>query len=163
MWIWSKTKQSCFHMKGFALGLALKMRRKATRKSPFVLTHFKTTNQIQPRCHVKVWLISSHVIGFSDLVDLWVIKIKKPMILCAFGTWRPSTKYRSHSENMQKVCLFFSQNNEFYDYQTWETFFLDIYDVRKGLWAFFLDCADWLGRQTLITWSEREESPSYQI
>ena len=64
---------------------------------------------------------------------------------------------------MQKVCLFFSQNNEFYDYQTWETFFLDIYDVRKGLWAFFLDCADWLGRQTLITWSEREESRSYQI
>ena len=64
-------------MKAFALGLALKMRRKATRKSPFVLTHFKTTNQIQPRCHVKVWLISSHMIGFSDLVDLWVIKIKK--------------------------------------------------------------------------------------
>ena len=45
----------------------------------------------------------NHVIGFSDLVDLWVIKIKKPMILCAHSTSRPSeqsTKRRSRSENM---------------------------------------------------------------
>ena len=28
--------------------------------------------------------VVSHVIGFSDLVDLWVIRTKKkPMILCA--------------------------------------------------------------------------------
>ena len=27
-----------------------------------------------------------HVIRFSDLIDLWVIKIKKPMILCAHST-----------------------------------------------------------------------------
>ena len=31
--------------------------------------------------------------------------------------------------------------------------FGEIHEVRKGLWAFFLDCAaDWLGRQTPITW-----------
>ena len=28
----------------------------------------------------------NHVNGFSDLVDLWVIKIKKPMILCVRST-----------------------------------------------------------------------------
>ena len=33
---------------------------------------------------------SFHVIGFSDPVDLWVIKIKKPMILCARSTSRSS-------------------------------------------------------------------------
>ena len=31
--------------------------------------------QTPPSC------VPYHVIGFSDLVDLWVIKIKKPMIL----------------------------------------------------------------------------------
>ena len=30
-------------------------------------------------------LACSNAIGFSDLVDLWVIKIKKPMILCVRG------------------------------------------------------------------------------
>ena len=30
--------------------------------------------------------VTSHVIGCSDFVDLWVIKIKKPMILCARST-----------------------------------------------------------------------------
>ena len=29
-----------------------------------------------------------HMIGFSDPVDLWVITIKKPRILCVRGTWR---------------------------------------------------------------------------
>ena len=38
-----------------------------------------------------------HVIGFSDLVDLWVIKIKKPMILCARST------RRSHIVSMRNV------------------------------------------------------------
>ena len=43
-----------------------------------------------------------HVIGFSDLIDLWVIKIKKSMILCARSTSRSreqSTKLRSRSKN----------------------------------------------------------------
>ena len=29
-----------------------------------------------------------HVTRFSDFVDLWVIKIKTPMTLCARSTWR---------------------------------------------------------------------------
>ena len=49
----------------------------------------------------KAWFTISHVTGFSDLVDLWVIKSKKPMILCARSTSRSreqSTKGRSRSE-----------------------------------------------------------------
>ena len=55
------------------------------------------------------------MIGFPGLVDLWVIKIKRPMILCARNTSRSreqSKKRRSRSENMRKVCLFYSQNNK---------------------------------------------------
>ena len=56
------------------------------------------------------------MIGFSDLVDLWVIKIKKPMILCARSkesrSRERSTKRRSRSESMRKVCLSYSQKNK---------------------------------------------------
>ena len=54
-------------------------------------------------------------------------KIKKPMILCARSTSRSreqSTKRRSRSENMQKVCLFSNENNKSCDYQTWQTHLL---------------------------------------
>ena len=54
-----------------------------------------------------------HVIGYSDLVELWVTKIKKRIILCARSTSRSreqSTKGRSRRENMRKVCLFYSQD-----------------------------------------------------
>ena len=53
---------------------------------------------------------NKHVIRFLDLLDLWVIKIKKPIILCTRSTSRSreqSTKPRSGSENMRKVCLFY--------------------------------------------------------
>ena len=46
---------------------------------------------------------TDHVIRFSDLGDLWVIRIKKPMILCARSTSRSrehSTKCRSSSEKV---------------------------------------------------------------
>ena len=55
------------------------------------------------------------MVGFSDLIDLWVIEIKKPMILCGRSTSRSSeqnTKHTSRSENMQKVCSLYNQNNE---------------------------------------------------
>ena len=77
----------------------------------------------------------SHKIRFSDLVDLWVIKKKKSMILCARSTWRlseQSTKCRSRRHIFEefmrcaKVCGLFS-------------------------WLCFSD-ADWLGRQTPTTW-----------
>ena len=49
-----------FHMKGFALGLALKQRRKATRKSPiasvrkcnFTVTHARTDGRTDGRTHI---------------------------------------------------------------------------------------------------------------
>ena len=77
----------------------------------------------------------SHKIRFSDLVDLWVIKKKKSMILCARSTWRlseQSTKCRSRRHIFEefmrcaKVCGLFS-------------------------WLCFSD-ADWLGRQIPTTW-----------
>ena len=77
----------------------------------------------------------------SDLVDLWVIKIKKPMILCAHSTSRSreqNTKRRSSSENTWKVCLFYSQNNKI----VWlsnmaNTLVWEIQEVRKGLWSLY--------------------------
>ena len=62
-----------------------------------------------------------------------------------------STKRTSRDENMWKVCLFYSQNNKI----VWlsnmaDIFFLEIHQVHKGLWAFFLivlfEC--WLAEQT---------------
>ena len=46
-----------------------------------------------------------HMIQFSDLIDLWVITVKQPMILCA------CMRCRSCSQRMWKDCLFCSQNN----------------------------------------------------
>ena len=74
--------------------------------------------------------------------DLWVTKIKKPMILCARSTSRSrvqSTKCRSRGENMWKVCSLYSQNNKI---ELWsnvvDKFFSLNSQGRKGLWAFFL-------------------------
>ena len=64
------------------------------------------------------------------------------MILCAHSTSsqrEQSTKRRSRSENIRKVCYSTVKITGLYDYQTWTThFFLEIHEVRKGLWAFFL-------------------------
>ena len=97
-----------------------------------------------------------HVIGFSDLVDLWVIKIKKPMILCARSTSRSneqSTKRRSRSENVRKFCLSYNQNNKIVWLSSMaDTCFGEIDEMRKGLWAFVswrcFSGADWLARRT---------------
>ena len=44
----------------------------------------------------------------------------------------------------------------FFYYFLFYFYFLEIHEVRKGVWAFFLDCAfsdvDWVSRQTPITW-----------
>ena len=91
-----------------------------------------------------LWLghsVSIHVIEFSNLVDLWVTKIKKspddPLctyMCCTLRSSEQSMECRSHSEYMWKVC----QNNKIvHDYQ------------RKSLGAqrymcmgfYFLDCA----------------------
>ena len=57
--------------------------------------------------NVLLRLDSFRVIGFSDLIVLWVKK--KPMILCARSmstSSEQSTKRRSRSESMRNVCLF---------------------------------------------------------
>ena len=54
-----------------------------------------------------------HVIQFSDLVDLWVIKVKKPMILCARST-STSREHKTQSKkpgHVKGLFIFFSQNN----------------------------------------------------
>ena len=66
-----------------------------------------------------------HVSGFSVLVDLWLVKINKPMILCARSTLissKQSTKRGSR----------------------------EIHEVRKGMWAFSWLCFHgcWLAGQT---------------
>ena len=102
-----------------------------------------------------------HVIGFSDLFDLWVIKIRKTMILCARSTSRPNEQMnkRTAARNADQAA------------RTRERFVYSIVKVKEcmiirhfvekftrcakvsGLfsWLYFSD-ADWLGRQTPITW-----------
>ena len=66
--------------------------------------------------------LTYHVMRFSGLVDLWVIK-EKPMILCARSTSRSreqSTECRSRNENMRKVIV---RITRLYDYQIWPTHF----------------------------------------
>ena len=48
----------------------------------------------------------------SDLIDLWVIKIKthNPLRTYTSRSREQSTKRKSRSENMRKVCLFYNQN-----------------------------------------------------
>ena len=66
-----------------------------------------------------------HVVGFYDLVDLWVIKIKKPIILCTrtSKSSEQSMKLRSLSENSWKLCYFIVKVIRLCDYQTWQTHF----------------------------------------
>ena len=81
-----------------------------------------------------------HVIGSPTSL---ICDKKKPMIL-----WQ-----REHTKG-----LFYSQNNKI----VWltnmaDTFFWEIPEMRKGLWAFFsrlcFSDADWLGKQALVTWT----------
>ena len=70
--------------------------------------------------------ICFHVIGFSDLVELQVIKIKKPVILCARSTSRSSEqrkKHRSSNERMLKSVYSVVKITRLYDYQTQQTRF----------------------------------------
>ena len=71
-----------------------------------------------------------------------------------------------HTEGIWKVYLFYSQNNKI----VWlsnmaDIFFLEIHEVRKGLWAFVswlcFPYADWLSRQTRITWLRGKGKWSY--
>ena len=99
--------------------------------------------------------LPNHVIGFSDLADLWVIKIKKPMTLCTRSTSRSSeqsTKHRSRSENKWKLCLFYSQTNQI----VWlsnvaDTFLEKFTRCAKVCGLLLLDCAFGM----LIGWARK--------
>ena len=98
-----------------------------------------------------------HVVGFSHLVELWVIKIKSPWFFA--HVVRPdhvnSTKLKSSSENMRKVCLFYSQNNIIVWLSNMADTFLEKftrYAKVHGLFSWLhFSGADWLCRQ-MITW-----------
>ena len=83
-----------------------------------------------------IFNLVSHVIRFSDLVDLWVIKITRSREL--------KTKTR--------VCDSAVTMTKLYDYQTWQTHVL-------GLWAFILDCAFWV----LIGWATNHKECYWNI
>ena len=113
------------------------------------------------RCDTeKHWLVTSccHTIAFSDLVDLWVIKMKKPMILCARSTSRSreqSTKRRSRSENMWMVCYFYGQNNKIAWLSNMADRSLEKFTrCTKVCGLFFLDCSF----RMLIGWADKLQS-----
>ena len=100
------------------------------------------------------------MIWFSDLVDLWVIKIKKRMILCARSTSRSreqSKKRRSCSKNMGKV-YFTVKLTRLLDYQTCRHFFVEKF-TRSAMVCglFFFSCGMWAFR-ALIDWSSKLHS-----
>ena len=82
--------------------------------------------------------------GFSDLVDLWVIKIKKSMILCARSTWRSSEQAKRIENASAKRIM--QREREKFVYSlvkiTRLTMIIKhgghIHEVRKDMWAFFL-------------------------
>ena len=114
-----------------------------------------------------VWARIIHVIW-----PCWFVgnQDKKPMILCARSTSRSrelSTKCRSRSENVWKVCLVYSQNNKiFLIIKHDRHIFWEIHEVRRGMWAFFsLLCfsdADWLCRRNPISWTKCHSTVSAQ-
>ena len=94
---------------------------------------------------------------FFDLVDLWVIEIKTSVILCALGTSRSSEqnrKHRSRSENMPKISLLYSQHNKIVWLSNIEDTICEKFTRCAKFCGLFFSDADWLGRQTLITWKQ---------
>ena len=73
-------------MKGFALGLALKQRRKATRKSPINLEHF--TNSSSSFC-VATLMLTFHVCK-------WAVKVEVYNIHCVLINVEKSAKQHSN-------------------------------------------------------------------
>ena len=105
-------------------------------------------------CTRLEWLTWEDWVTLKERVDLWVIKIKKPMILCARSTSR-SREQSTCSAAEHAIRLFILHQTKIkitslYDYQTWQTTFLCT--RRAKVCGFFswlcFSCADWLGRQT---------------
>ena len=85
-----------------------------------------------------------HVIGFSDLVDLWVITIKKPMILCVRSRWRQERDQVTSVQNAEQAARTYESFvysivtiTRLYDYQTWQTHFGGILRGAQRYMGFF--------------------------
>ena len=87
---------------------------------------------------VSSTILEKHFKCGSDLIDLWVIKIKKPMILCVRST--SSTKRRSCERFDHSI----TKITRLYDYQTWQTHFLRSSRGAQRFLGSFLDCAFWM-------------------
>ena len=81
------------------------------------------------------------MISFSDLVDLWVIKIKKAHD--PLRTQYVEIKWTEHEMQIMQwkhvKGLFIVKIRRLYDYQTWLTnwqIVCKVNEVRKGLWDF---------------------------
>ena len=93
--------------------------------------------------------------GVSDLVDLWVIKIKKTMILCARSTSRSREESMTQIKRREHVNGLFIlvTITRFYDYQTWPTHMLlrNSRGAQRFVGFCSLDCAfrvliGWVGK-----------------
>ena len=109
-----------------------------------------------------------HVVGFSDLIYLWVIiryLKKKPTILCARSTLRCTVhciKRRSCCQSKWKLYSI-AKITRLYDYQTWKTHFWRNSQCAQRFVGFFLACAfkmliGWTGK--LITWIQCQTKTS---
>ena len=116
-----------------------------------VIIHWPLDDQNVVDMKSRSLLLPLHLIGFSDLVGLWVIKIKKPMILCARSTPRSREQSTKRSENTWRFVYSIVKITRFLWLSNMADIFSEIQEVRKGLWAFFLDCAI----RVLIGWADK--------
>ena len=115
-----------------------------------VIIHWPLDDQNVVDMKSRSLLLPLHLIGFSDLVGLWVIKIKKPMILCAPSTPR-SREARNAARTRERFVYSIVKITRFLWLSNMADIFSEIQEVRKGLWAFFLDCAI----RVLIGWADK--------
>ena len=77
-------------------------------------------------------VLTIHLIGCSDLVDLWVIRIK------AFArvVRRDHVNRARNADHAARTC----EGCDCAIIKPGRNIFGEIHEVRKGMWAFFLDC-----------------------
>ena len=97
-----------------------------------------------------------HVIGFSDIVDLWEIKIKKSPWSFAHVVRRDHVNRARNANHAARTYERFVycrvKITRLHDYQTWQTHFWRNSRGAQGfvgflLWLCFSD-ADWLGKES---------------
>ena len=95
-------------------------------------------------------------IVWSGHVDLWVIKMKKPIILCARSTSRSSEqskKRRARNKNMRTFCLFYDHNNKILWLSNMADTFLGKFTRCAKVCGLF--SSSWLCFRMLIGWADK--------